>query len=156
MKGGLFLCLVISVPSQRRPSWPSLTTPRHLTVSGGKTCLSEQYTKASQLHTHNGCATSSPTEKPNCRSTETEADSYHYARDFLKDLPCRRSSFCCTLTIFGESYPKTWRWPCLLRWCSPSTSTARIVTNPGEAARRSSWVFQLLALRLNKTTRNVW
>ncbi len=30
------------LPSQRRPSWPSLTTPRHLAVSGGRTRLSEQ------------------------------------------------------------------------------------------------------------------
>ncbi len=97
--------------SQRRPSWPSSTTPRHSAVSGGKACLSEQLTKASRFHMHSGCATSSPTEKPKCRSTETEADSYHYARDSLKDPSCRRSSSCRTLTIFGESYPKTWRWP---------------------------------------------
>ncbi len=101
------------LPSQRRPSWPSLTSPRHLPVSGGKTCLSKQLTKASRLHMHSGCATSSPTEKPKYRSTETEADSYHYVRDSLKDPSCRRTSSCCTSMAFGESYPKTWRWPCL-------------------------------------------
>ncbi len=31
-----------------------------------------------------GSATSSPSEKPKCRSTGTEIDSYHYTRDSLK------------------------------------------------------------------------
>ncbi len=37
------------LPSQRRPSWPSSTTPRHSTVSGARTCLSEKLTKASDF-----------------------------------------------------------------------------------------------------------
>ncbi len=41
-------------PSRRRPSWPFLITPRRLTVSGRKTCLSEQLTKTSQLHLRSG------------------------------------------------------------------------------------------------------
>ncbi len=80
---------------------------------GGKTCLSEHFTKASRVHTRSGSTTSSPTEKPKCRSSETEADSYHNSRDSLKGPSCRRSSFCCTSTTFGESYPKTLRWPFL-------------------------------------------
>ncbi len=123
------------LPSRRRPFWPSLTTPKHLTVSGGNNCLSEQLTKASRLHTHSGCATSSPTEKPKCRSTETEADSYHFARDSLKDQSCRRSSSCYTSTTFGESYPNTWRWPCLTTK-SLKQPYKKTITNVSEWSRR--------------------
>ncbi len=35
-------------------------------------------------------------------------------RDRGRQLPLRRSFSCCTSTTFGESYPKTWRWPCSL------------------------------------------
>ncbi len=98
---------VIRPPSGRRLSWPFKTTQWHLTVSGRKTCLSEQLTKASRLHMRSGSATSSQTEKPKSKSTETETDSYHYARDSLKGPSCHRSSFCCTPTTFGGSYPKT-------------------------------------------------
>ncbi len=69
--------------------------------------------KASRWHRHSGCATSSPSQKPKCRSTETKAKSYHYARDSLNDPSCHRSPSCCTSTTFGESYQKTWKWPCL-------------------------------------------
>ncbi len=41
-------------------------------VSEGKTCLSEQLTRASQLHTRSGFTTYSPTEKPTYRSTDAE------------------------------------------------------------------------------------
>ncbi len=39
-----------------------------------------------------GSAISSLTEKPKSKSTETETDSYHYARDSLKSPSCHRSS----------------------------------------------------------------
>ncbi len=99
----------IRPPSRRGPSWRFLTTPRHLTVSGSKTCLSEQLTKASRLLMLSGSATFSPTEKSTYRSTGSEADSNHYARDSLKSLSSRRSSSYCTWTTFDESYPKTLR-----------------------------------------------
>ncbi len=79
--------------------------------------------KDPRLHTHSGCATSFPTEKPKCRSTKTEADSYHYARDSLKGPSCHRSSSCCTPTTFGGSYPKTWWWPCLPTMFRTSAAT---------------------------------
>ncbi len=44
--------------------------------------------------------------KQKCRSTGTEADSYHWARDFLKGPSSGRSSFCCISTAFDESNPK--------------------------------------------------
>ncbi len=53
----------------------------------------------------------------------SEAISYHYARDSLKDPSYRRFSFCCTSTTFGGSYPKTRKWPCLLTMFLSSAAT---------------------------------
>ncbi len=102
--------LTQSISDEYQATKPKKTLMALLDYS--KTCLSEQLKKASRLHTHSGCAIY-PTEKPKCRSTETEADSYHYARGSLKDPSCRRFPSCCTSLTFGESYPKTWSWPCL-------------------------------------------
>ncbi len=51
------------------------------------------------------------TEKQKCRSTGTEAGSYHYARDFNKGPFSHCSSSWFTSETFGESYLKTWMWP---------------------------------------------